>query len=177
MNLFVLDTDPAKAAAGLDDKRIGSALRECNQMMSTAVIRHATDSVRGTMELGTGLLCQPTHQQHPVTLWVGATIGNFTWCYQHTRALIKEWQLRYGTTHASGDRTPYIWKFNGCIPDGPLLTFQNSARHEGMGLDFSHLLVPHSYRMYLMERWKTDKRAPSYTNREWPEWAKSHLPA
>ncbi len=39
MNLFVFDEDPVVSAAGLDDKRIGSALREANQMMSTAVLR------------------------------------------------------------------------------------------------------------------------------------------
>lgn len=167
MNLFILDEDPVIAAAGLDNKRVSSALREANQMMSTAVLR----TPQSGMEIGPGLGCAPTHQDHPVTLWVGQTIGNFTWCYEYAMACINEWELRYGTTHASGIRTPYIWTFRNCIPDGPLLSFQNSARHEGLGLDFTHLPVPYSYRTYLQERWLTDKRAPSYNNREWPKWA------
>jgi len=167
MNLFVFDEDPAVSAAGLDDKRIGSALREANQMMSTALIQSGVESA----EVGPGLLCRPSHQHHPVTLWVGQTAENFAWCYAYACALIEEWQLRYGTVHGSGDRTPYIWTFRTCIPDGPLLPFQNSARHDGLGLDFTHLLVPESYQAYLQERWLTDKRPPTYTNREWPTWA------
>lgn len=166
MNLFVLDMDPALSARGLDDKRIGSALREANQMMSVAVLRAAPEAA----EVGPGLLCRPTHQAHPVTLWVGATRGNFTWTLAYAYALIEEWTLRYGTQHGSGDRTPYIGRFKSCIPDGPLLSFQNSARHDGLGLDFTHLPVPDSYRAYLQERWKTDKRPPNYSNQEWPRW-------
>lgn len=167
MNLFVFDEDPAVSAAGLDDKRIGSALREANQMMSTALIQSGVEGA----EVGPGLLCRPSHERHPVTLWVGQTAGNFAWCYAYACALIEEWQLRYGTAHGSGDRTPYIWTFRTCIPDGPLLPFQNSARHDGLGLDFTHLPVPESYQAYLQERWLTDKRPPTYTNREWPTWA------
>lgn len=167
MNLFVLDEDPVLAAAGLDDKRIGSALREANQMMSTAIHRHAPDA----LEVGAGLGCKATHAEHPVTLWVGATRSNFAWCYAYAMACIDEWTLRYGSVHGSGERTPYIWTLKNCIPDGPLLPFQNSARHEGMGLDFTHLPVPDSYKAYLQERWLTDKRVPKYTNREWPQWA------
>ena len=166
MNLFVLDEDPVLAAQGLDDKRIGSALREANQMMSTAIHRHAQNA----MDIGVGLGCAPTHAEHPVTLWVGRTSGNFAWCYTYAMACIDEWTVRYGTVHASGERTPYIWTFRNCIPYGPLLPFQNSARHEGMGLDFSHLPIPDSYRAYLQERWLTDKRAYSYKNRELPRW-------
>lgn len=167
MNLFVFDEDPAVSAAGLDDKRIGSALREANQMMSTALIQSGVEGA----EIRPGLLCRPSHQHHPVTLWVGQTAGNFAWCYTYACALIEEWQLRYETVHGSGDRTPYIWTFRTCIPDGPLLPFQNSARHDGLGLDFTHLPVPESYQAYLQERWLTDKRPPTYTNREWPTWA------
>ena len=166
MNLFVLDNDPVKAAAGLDDKRIGSALREANQMMSTALVQSGVEGA----SFGPGLLCLPTHDMHPVTLWVGRTSGNFTWTYAYACALIQEWQIRYGTWHSSGNRTPYIWTFRNCIPEGHLLSFQNNAKHEGLGLDFSHLPVPESYRAYLQERWKTDKRTTTYTNREWPRW-------
>jgi len=167
MNLFVLDTDPNIAPQLLDDKRIGTALREANQLLSTAVHRHVPDA----MEYGVGLGCKPTHKAHPVTLWVGATRSNWQWCLTYAYACSAEWQVRYGTKHGSAERTPYIGRFIGCIPDGPLLPFQNSARHEGFGLDYSHLPVPESYRAYLQERWTTDKRAATYKNRGWPEWA------
>ena len=170
MNLFVLDVNPQLAAQQLDDKRVGSALREANQMMSAAVHR----APQNRMVVGAGLGCRLTHADHPVTLWVGQTLGNFTWTYHYALALIDEWTLRYGTVHGSGERTPYIWTFKNCIPDGPLLPFQNSARNDGLGLDFTHLPVPQSYREYLKKRWSSDVRPPKFTNRLWPEWDRNH---
>lgn len=162
MNLFVLDTDPKIAARFLDDKRLGSALMEACMMLSVAV--------RGQGETGPGLLCRPTHQWHPVTLWVGATVSNWQWCLQYACAVNAEFTFRYGTRHSAGERLTYISTFASCLLPGPLLPFQNSARHAGLGLDFSHLRAPESYREYLQERWKTDKRPPTFKNREWPEW-------
>jgi len=166
MNLFVLDENPTLAAQYLDDKRIGSALREVNQMMSVALHQNAIEG----MEVGPGLLCRPSHQQHPVTLWVGQTRGNFIWALAYAYACIEEWQVRYGTVHGSGLRTPYIGTYIACIPDGPLLPFQNSAKNVGLDMDFSDLEVPVSYREYLKERWLTDKRPALYTNRGYPWW-------
>lgn len=167
MNLFVLDTDPDIAATMLDDKRVGTALRECCQMMSVAALRWSETGV----EYGPGLACRPSHQHHPVTVWVGATRANYLWTWYHANALWNEHRVRYGTWHASGDRLAYLKNFVICLPAGSLLPFQNSARHEGLGLDFTNLPVPISYQRYLCERWKTDKRPPRYTNREWPTWA------
>ena len=169
MNLFVLDTDPDLAVQGLDDKRLGSALREACQMMSVAAQRWS----RTPVEVGAGAAYRPSHQGHPVTLWVGATVSNFNWTLRYGWAMSNEWQHRYGTWHSAADRLPYLATFVSCLPAGPLLPFQNSARHGGLGLDFSHLPVPESYRVYLQERWKTDKRPPTFRNREWPKWVES----
>lgn len=165
MNLFVLDPDPVKAAAGLDDKRLGSALMEATMMLSVPL--------QSVGEIGAGMLCRPSHQHHPVTLWVGATRANWRWTLQYAQAVRHEWFLRYGSIHAAGLRVCYLATMEDCLLAGPLLPFQNSARNAGLDLDFSWLPAPESYREYLMERWKTDKRPPSYTNRGWPEWARS----
>lgn len=163
MNIFVLDTDPDIAATMLDDKRLGSALMEACTMLSVAVEGHG--------ETGVGLLCRPTHRNHPVTLWVGATVSNWRWTLRYAYAVANEWQHRYGTTHGASERLPYITTMEDCLPAGDLLPFQNSARHGGFGLDFSHLPVPEAYRVYLRERWKTDKRPPTFRERGWPTWA------
>ncbi len=164
MNIFALHSDPVTCAQGLDDKRLGSALMEATMMLSVPL--------QSVGEVGPGMLCRPSHQHHPVTLWVGATRGNWLWTVQYAQALRHEWFLAYGTLHAAGERVPYIAAMEDCLLAGPLLPFQNSARHAGLGLDFSHLPVPVSYQEYLQERWKTDKRPPSYRNRGWPEWAR-----
>jgi hypothetical protein len=168
MNLFVLDKDPELAATMLDDKRIGTALRECCQMMSVAALNWSETGV----EFGPGLACKPTHQHHPVTLWVSATRANYLWTLHYANALWNEHHVRYGTWHTSGERLEYLRTFRRCLTGGSLLPFQNSARHQGLGLDFTHLPVPISYQQYLMERWKTDARPAKFTNRQWPEFAK-----
>ena len=163
MNIFALHSDPVTCAQGLDDKRLGSALMEATMMLSVPL--------QSVGEVGPGMLCRPSHQHHPVTLWVGATRSNWLWTVQYVQALRHEWFLAYGTLHAAGERVPYIAAMEDCLPAGDLLPFQNSARHGGFGLDFSHLPVPEACRVYLMERWKTDKRPPTFRERGWPTWA------
>lgn len=171
MNLFVLDEDPVKAAQGLDDKRVGKLLMEANQMLSVAVNKHS----ERPKEYGVGLLCRGGYQRHPVTLWVGATRSNWLWALQHARALADEWQYRFDMIHGSALRLPYIATFADCLPAGHLLQFQNSARNEGVGLDYSHLPVVEAYRLYIQERWKTDSRPVTFRKRGFPSWARSML--
>jgi hypothetical protein len=168
MNLFILDENPRLAAAGLDDKRIGKALMECTQMMSVAVEKHGDPN---DLQYGPEMLCRPTHQTNPVTLWVGETYENFMWTLNYADALRSEYTLRFGSQHASGYRLPYLGGYRDCLPAGGLLPFVNQAKNRSLGLDFSYLIVPLSYRQYLMSRWVTDKRRPEYTVRGWPEWA------
>ena len=166
MNLFILDEDPVLAAHGLDDKRVGKLLIEAAQMLSTG----AHSASRDAVVCGPGLACRPTHQGHPVTLWVGATRSNWLWALYHAQALADEYYLRYGRRHATEDRLPYIASLVDLMPEGPLTPFQNSARNVGVGLDFSHLPVVEAYRSYIIERWRTDVRAVTFTNRDVPVW-------
>ena len=167
MNLFILDENPVLAAQGLDDKRVGKLLMEACQLLSTGA--HSASS--SAIEVGVGYACRPSYQGHPVTLWVGATRGNWLWAARHAQGLADEYLFRYGRHHASADRLPYILTLSSCIPDGPLLPFQNSARNAGLGLDYSSLPVVEAYRSYIQERWRTDSRAVTFRNRGIPEWA------
>jgi hypothetical protein len=168
MNLFVTDQCPVKSAHALDDKRVGKLLMECNQMMSLAIKVH---DPFGDWECGPTLLTagQP-HINHPVSIWVRENISNFEWCLSHALELFAEFVLRFDKEHASGHRIPYIASKRSCLPSGELLPFQNSARNAGIGVDYSHLPVPVSYREYLRERWETDKMPVRWTNRGEPEW-------
>ena len=167
MNLFILDEDPVLAAQCLDDKRVGKLLMEACQMLSTG----AHSASRRPVDVGVGYACRPTHQGHPVTSWVGHTRGNWQWAARHAQGLADEYFFRYGKFHASADRLPYILTLSSCIPEGPLLPFQNSARNAGLSLDYSSLPVVEAYRSYILQRWKTDKRAVTFTNRGIPKWA------
>lgn len=173
MNLFVTHVDPVKAATHLDDKRIGSALREACQMMSLAIKYHSINFDE-SLHCGEGKVTKGmSHLNHPVSLWVRSTLANWNWTWDYASALIKEYELRYGKTHGASPRVEYLTPFRTCLPVGGLLSFQNSAKNDGLGLDFTHLPVPKSYRQYLIARWETDKRAVTFQNRGAPEWSRS----
>ncbi len=167
MNLFVTDEDPVACARALDDKRVGKLLMEANQMMSMAVKRYLDVSLS---DIGDGKLVDGSgYSQHPVTLWVGESRSNFRWTYRHAVALAIEWRFRFGSSHASARRTPYIYEFAGYIPENGLTPFQNSARN-GV-FDFTWLPVPLSYRHYVRTRWKHDILPVKFTNRKPPDWS------
>lgn len=175
MNLFVTSMDPEECARNLDDKRVGKLLMEANQMMSLAIKVHWPDDDGSHVfwETSTELTSGWSHLNHPVSVWVRQTRSNFEWTLAHAKALASEFKHRYGRDHASALRLEFMERHSSCVPTGDVLPFQNSARHEGLGLDFTHLEVPYSYQEYLNSRWSSDKRAVSFTNRGAPAW--SHL--
>lgn len=171
MNLFVTSECPRESAIALDDKRVGKLLMEANQMLSLAVKIHH-ENLDWFEHVGPGKISDGfAHKNHPVSMWVRKTRENFRWCMEHAYHLADEFKLRFGKKHGSASRTPYIANFVDCIPDGPLMPFQNSARNNSLRVDFSHLPVPLSYREYLLARWPGDTYAPKWTNRGAPEWA------
>lgn len=175
MNLFVTSEDPVECARSLDDKRLGKMLMETNQLLSFAIHYH-WDSYYGdpiSRYVGDGMLCAAGtgHMNHPCSVWVRQSIDNFTWAETHARALDAEWAYRFDSFHSSATRTRFIGAFTDCLPSGPLLPFQNSAKNDGLGLDFTWLPVPLSYREYLKARWPGDKRPTTWTRRGAPSWS------
>lgn len=173
MNLFVTDSDPVKCAHALDDKRVGKLLMECNQMLGLAVKEHWPIKQMSQLSAHEGvgkLIKGRAYVNHPVSIWVRASRRNFEWTVAHARELASEFKMRYGGDHASAARTEYAFQFKNLIPAGEMTPFQNSARHEGKGLDFSHLPIHEAYRTYLSTRWKTDILPVNFTGREEPEW-------
>lgn len=173
MNLFVTDTDPVLCARALDDKRVGKMLMEANQMLSLAVKTFWEDDSYVFYETNTELTRGWSHVNHPVTIWVRSSRDNFAWTIQHAKALADEFEVRYGKRHASESRIRFMSSHVDTIPEGSITPFQNSARNAGIGVDFSHLPVCEAYREYLNNRWISDIRYPSWTNRGAPSWYRS----
>lgn len=171
VNIFVTDADPVKSAQSLDDKRIGKALMEMNQLLTIAINEHHPKL--GSEHYGEGRLCQGlAYMNHPPAIWVRQNRATFDWALQHALGLKAEWEFRFGTEHASGARTPYIAQFIDCLPPGQMLPFSNTARNKDLGIDFTYLPAPTSYRHYLNARWKRDKLPVTFTGRGQPEWAR-----
>ena len=90
MNIFFLDKNPYVAAHKQCDKHVVKMVLETAQMLSTAARRRGKD-----------LGYKSAYPNHPMTLWVGNNLHNYTWTIQHGRALAKEYTLRFGKIHKS----------------------------------------------------------------------------
>lgn len=158
MNLFATSPCPKQSAIWLDDKRVNKMLTESAQILCTVL--HA-DGIKN-------LPFKPTHQSHPVVRWSGDTDANLYWVAQHHTFLFGEWVHRFGKSHASG-LSPAVLSHirNTKSPQ----TFQNSAKNDSRGLDFTWCDDVHkAYQMYMTARWVNDTLKPKWTKRCIPNW-------
>lgn len=158
MNIFATSPDPKQSAIWLDDKRVNKMITESAQIICTVL---AADGVKD-------LPFKPTHAHHPIVKWAGDTPANLWWTLQHHHALHGEWTYRFGKLHASG----LSFKTAESIHQAKFpKAFQNSAKNESRGLDFTWCDDVHlAYRMYMTARWINDTRIPKWTKRSQPDW-------
>lgn len=175
MNIFVTSECPLWSARWLDDKRVGKMLMEANQMLSQAV-KSVADKEKWISYVSPECLVVGTaYSNHPCTLWVRESQGNFLWLVAHAKELAHQFSKRFGKGHASAKRTENIANlyFSLC-PASHLAEqtpFANCASNNSLNLSFKHLPVIEAYRAYLNERWKTDVRSVTWKNQIPPHWA------
>ena len=88
MNIFVLHKNPRKAARMLCDQHVVKMILESAQMLSTA-----------HWETGGKAPYKATHKNHPCSIWVRTSQGNYKWLTKHADELCKEYTRRYNKTH------------------------------------------------------------------------------
>ncbi len=158
MNLFATDPCPEISARNLDDKRVVKMVTETAQMICTIA---AGDGVKN-------LPMKPTHANHPVVKWCDADEGNLAWLINHHYKLSGEYTHRYGKIHGATLHEMYIPRVN--LNKRPK-TFQNSAKNDSRGIDFTWIEDVHvAYRMYMQARWLNDTLKPRWTKRSFPNW-------
>lgn len=86
--MFVLDFDPIVAAKYYVDKHVVKIPLELAQVVSTVFHKHNKPAPY-----------KATHQNHPLTLWAGESLGNMEWLLAHGHALGEEYTKRYGKIH------------------------------------------------------------------------------
>lgn len=164
MNIFVTTDCPDRSARFLDDNRVNKMILESCQLMAGAIRVHLgkehPDDLPGLYRI--------SHRNHPCAVWIRQSGDNWLWVRQHTDALLGLYTDLRKRRHGCVDQLELIDRYWSVIPDGPLLPFQNSARNEKLGLDFTHLPVHQGYREYLAARWTTDKKPPTWTGRKQP---------
>ena len=160
MNIFVLDTDPVLAAQYHCDKHVGNMIKESAQMLATV----------------TGVGYEPTHSNHPCTLWVGKEIKNALWLISLARALNDEYMYRYNKIVPHKSWTiiedvirPVVIR-NLLSTDQPLINMLPDGEYDFpqcMPDEYKHEDTVQAYRNY----YKGDKvRFATWKNREAPYW-------
>ena len=145
MNLFVTDEDPVVSAIALADKHVVKMVLEATQTLSTIC----------------GGPYKPSHGHHPITIWAGATSGNFNWVREHGLALAREYTHRYGKRHAT---ETILESFRCSVSSGERQEFYGCMPEEFKGVD-----VVTSYRLYLKWKYSNWDKAV-WTSRQPPTW-------
>lgn len=93
MNLFVLDTNPLRAARMQCDTHVVKMTLEAAQLLSTCHRLLGSDA--------DGWAYQITHEHHPCRKWVSECTANYRWAYQYFKGCAREYTYRYGKVHRS----------------------------------------------------------------------------
>lgn len=90
MNIFILDNNPEKAAIYQCNKHIVKMPLEATQMLCTVF---NLNNVKAPYK--------SCHIKHPCTLWLLQSMDNIDWLLIHTKALFREYTIRYNKQHKS----------------------------------------------------------------------------
>lgn len=155
MNIFFTSECPTESAKFLDTKRVNKMILESAQMLSTALRINGFE----------GDIYKATHANHPSNIWARETRANYLWLLDHFKALAEEYYSRRGKWHKSYVNLYDTLSNNShLIPDGKLTSFANCAARQDLNISYKHLQdVTLAYRLYLADRWKLDKREPTWT--------------
>ena len=117
MNIFILDTDPRKAATMVCDKHVNKMIIESAQMMST--VHRMLDGTPERRPSKSGKTMQTyyafgderdslyylaVHKFHGCTKWTAESKANYEWHYEHFQALCAEFELRFKKKHLTDEK-------------------------------------------------------------------------
>ena len=157
MNIFVLHTDPVKAAKMQCDKHVVKMVLETAQLLCTAHYLSGETSPN---------FYKPTHKSHPCTKWAANSSSNYKWLYEHFTALCDEYAHRYGKTHLSDK------KLREALQTEPVNILQSKMEQWPLAMTSSPECIKdsvvESYRAYY--KTKRDKFKMVWTKRDVPSW-------
>ena len=91
MNLFILSLNFKECAEFMFDKHISKIILEAVQMLCTSI-----QIVDPENEISTHIkLYKIAHKNHPVTIWMRASLENYMWTLNLIEEMHKEWKYRY----------------------------------------------------------------------------------
>jgi len=184
MNIFVLDDDPTIAAQLQCDKHVVKMIVESAQMLST--VHRMVDGVMERRPSKSGsmlqyykldderenLLYKACHYNHPSTVWTRESCCNYSWHYEHFKALCDEYTYRYGKVHATDIKLREVLKalpvnINRMAGKTPF-KLAMSSNPECVVHDLGGTNAVESYRNFYKTKQKRFKMV--WTKRKIPEW-------
>jgi len=144
MNIFILDSNPYRAAEMQFDKHIVKMALETAQILSTI----------------NGGPYKPTHEKHPCVKWANEFIGNYNWLVDHGIAICNEYKYRYNKQHKCEDIIYSLEEPLVDIPEGcsPFVLCMPDQYKQNLAVD--------SYRAY----YKSKASFAKWTRRSQPDW-------
>jgi hypothetical protein len=97
-----------------------------------------------------------THVNHPCSIWVRQSKGNYQWTLQLFKELLQEYENRYGRIHKCRDYMLEFCSGVDLMPEGEMTPFVNCTPFK----DEADVFV--AYKACLQEKWKNDKRKPTW---------------
>jgi hypothetical protein len=164
MNIFLTSTNESIAVEHLDDLRLNKMILETAQLLSQAYRFFFGEHPD---------LYKNTHVNHPCAVWARERKHNYFWLFNYFYFLNYERKFRTGKNHKSYEilYSVFLAK-NFCawhmITDDLKLSDFNFNCTNKKYLD---LPITEQYQNYLVEKWIFDKRKPTWTKRNIPDFA------
>jgi len=119
MNLFILDSNPIKAAQLYQDLHVNKIVCEGSQMLATAypLSRLAEPDCPRTQR---GTPRVHSYLKHPMTMWVNENMSNFNWTLTHIKALSDEFTYRFGEKHFTLSFIEWCFNNKPILKESPL---------------------------------------------------------
>jgi hypothetical protein len=162
MNIFILDTNPRKAAKYYCDKHVPKMIVELYQQMGSAVIRHGANPDQMPLT-SKGTPLKGGYHNHPCTRWCGDSRINYMWASTHAIALCEEYTSRYKKTHFCENGIKHLADMQYMVSDGPLTKFALAMPDEYKCAD-----AVQAYRTYYLKDKKSFAKWKKLNNV--PEW-------
>ncbi len=115
MNIFVLSSDPRRAARYLCNKHVCKMLLESAQLLCNS----------NQQEL---VPYKHTHKNHPCSVWARQSLQNYHWLCEHAQEQCSEYTRRYGKRHASQSVIEFCSSLKPDIPSIGLQRFVVAIR-------------------------------------------------
>lgn len=165
MNVFAIDSCPARAAIAHCDQHVSKMITESVQMLSNAHF------VNG----GAGMVYLPAYVNHKCSVWVRESSANYDWLLRLARSLLLEHITRGGCPdHQAGLLLAYLDENRPRAFERRELTPWAQAVSKDLVVpDANHAKVVDVYRAY----YRRDKPFATWSKgREAPKWMKTAGP-